>query len=249
MARDDRGVQFKIPPSAFADLAALAENADNLSKIKDNLAAIGPGSSVKDLARRLSPLTGIGTEDLHSILNGLVNLNSLVSQVKEGPDKLVDLLTDTLERQATKSWKEESLARWKAASDQISSAIGWASRDETLLAQEKIRKLTYAHQNLLTSAKLVDDLRPIYNNDGTKIVHVILTYSLLIEYNDGEPRRIELALDAADVADLKRACERAQRKTIAAKELVKPLSLGFTVPRDVNEDSEEVGTSSSGERT
>jgi hypothetical protein len=247
MARDVRSVQFKIPESSFADLAAITENADSLSKINDNLAAIGPIGNVRELARRLSPLTGIETNQLESILSGLLSLNPLLAHVKVPPEKLVGLLTEALERQGNKSWKEAYLTRWKGSRDQISSAIEWASRDETLLALGKIRQLTYAHQNILTGARLVDDLRPIYNHDGSKILHVILSYSLLIDYNDGESRRIELALDAADIADLKRACERAQRKTLAAKELVKPLSLGFTVPRDVNEDCEETETPSSGD--
>ena len=170
----------------------------------------------------------------------------MIERVEAPPEQIVDSLTDLLERNASPKWKDESLGIWKESKVQIASAIEWASQDEVLLAIGKIRQLTYAHQNILTSARIIDDLRPIYSKDGAKLLHMVLCYTLLIEYNDSDSRRIEFALDAADVAEIKRACERAQRKTLVAKEATKSLALGITVPRDVDDASDDETSSSDG---
>ena len=247
MADRDLSQQLTIPTSGFRDLATIAKHADKLPKIREALKAIGPADSIKVLAQHMSTPTGIEAEELQKILRGLVGLAPLIGCAKAPPEQIVDSLTDLLEREAPQTWKDNSLAQWREAKGEISSAIEWASQDEALFAIAKIKQLTYAHQNILTHVRIIDDLRPVYSKDGTRILHMIICYSLLVEYHDGDSRRIELAIDAADVAEIKRACERAQRKTVAAKEALKSLSIGITVPRDVGDLSDEDASSPNGD--
>jgi hypothetical protein len=243
-------IQFRLPPNALRELAALAKYAERLTEIKENLTVVGPTHNVDGLARLLSERMDIARGDLRSILKGLLNLAEARRNTRLSPDQLFDQLTDTLSRETWKNWDARDFERWKASKEQISSAVEWASSDETLAAQREIQDLTYSRQNILTSARLIPDFRPVYDPDNSKIVHIIISYSLLISYSDGDgSKRIELALDATDVADLRRSCERVQANTVVAKETLKSLSAGVSVPGDVGIEIDANATQADGGQT
>ncbi len=241
-------ISINLPPSAFQELAMISNYADKLPEIRENASSIAPANDLNELSKRISDTTGIDQSDLKLVLGGLLGLNALLVRVRAKPEQLVDLLTETLEVQASSSWKDQYLEKWIEAKEKVSQALDWIGQDEVFVALRKLQQLRFAHQNILTDVRLINDLRPVYNTDGDKILHMIITYSLLIDYSDGVgPHRIEFALDARDIRELKRLCERAQKKTIAAKDAMKTQPWQTTVPRDTVEGEGEQEESTGGD--
>jgi hypothetical protein len=61
----------------------------------------------------------------------------------------------------------------------------------------KAERLTRAHENVLFEAKVMTDIRPVFNVAGDKILHTVITHSLLIDYIAGNQfAKIEIGLDA-----------------------------------------------------
>jgi len=241
-------ISINLPPSAFQELAMISTYADKLSEIRENASSVAPANDLNELSKRISDTTGIDQSDLKLILGGLLGLNALLVRVRANPEQLVDLLTDTLEVQASSSWKDQYLEQWTEAKEKVSQALDWIGQDEVFVALRKLQQLSFAYQNILTDVRLINDLRPVYSTDGDKILHMIITYSLLIDYSDGVgPHRIAFALDARDVRELKRLCERAQKKTMTAKDAMKTQPWQTTVPRDTADGEGEQEESTGGD--
>jgi len=231
-------ITIDLPQTAYQELGVIAKYADRLSNIRSKALEVGTVSSLMELSKRISDSTQIGQEDLMLLLRGLVNLNALLIKARAKPGQLVDLLTETIERDASPRWKEQYFKQWGEAKDLIATALDWIGIDEAFVGLRKLHLLTFAHQNILTDVKIINELRPVYNSNGDKILHTILTYSMLIDYSDGSrAKRVEFALDASDVRDIKLQCERAEKKTVVAKEALKCLPWQTTVARDTEDSS------------
>ena len=63
------------------------------------------------------------------------------------------------------------------------------------------------------------DIRPVFNAAGDKILHTVVTHSLLVDYIDGNQfAKIELGLDGADLTELRKVLERAEQKALTLRE-------------------------------
>lgn len=241
-------ISINLPPSAFQELAQIARHADKLPEIRQSASSIAPANNVNELSKRISETIGIDQSELKLVLGGLLSLNALLVRVRAKPEQLVELLTETLELQASPSWKDQYLKQWIEAKEKVAQALDWIGQDEVFVALRKMQQLRFAHQNILTDVRLINDLRPVYNTDGDKILHMMIYYSLLIDYVDGAgSHKIEFALDARDIRDLKRLCERAQKKTITATDAMKSQPWQTTVPSDTVEDQGEQEESTGGD--
>jgi len=182
-------ITIDLPQTAYQELGVIAKYADRLSNIRSKALEVGTVSSLMELSKRISDSTQIGQEDLMLLLRGLVNLNALLIKARAKPGQLVDLLTETIERDASPRWKEQYFKQWGEAKDLIATALDWIGIDEAFVGLRKLHLLTFAHQNILTDVKIINELRPVYNSNGDKILHTILTYSMLIDYSDGSRQR------------------------------------------------------------
>jgi hypothetical protein len=94
--------------------------------------------------------------------------------------------------------------------------------DHPLLLARKARELTYAHQNIFRSNRIITDLRPVFDKSGGEMKGVVLTHVLSVEYFDGvRKQRIEFALDQNDVKALRESAARAELKTQTTREAFK----------------------------
>lgn len=241
-------ISISLPPSAFQELATIAKYADKLPEIREKALSISSTNDLGALSERISDTTGIQPGDIKLALGGLLSLNALLVRVRAKPEQLVDLLTETLELQASSTWKDQYFEQWIKAKGKVSQALDWIGQDEVFVALRKLQQLGFARQNILTDIRLINDLRFVYNKDGDKILHMIIMYSLLIDYSDGVgPHKIEFALDAEDIRELKRLCERAQKKTITARDAMKTQPWQTTVPGDAVEGEDEKEDSTGGD--
>ena len=126
---------------------------------------------------------------------------------------------------------------WKAWKDNREIILETLSPDNPISLVQKVARLRYEHQNILYTAKILTDIRPVFDESARELKLMTVGYMLEIEYNDGtDKRQLFAALDALDVANLKAECERAQTKTVTLREGLKPLSLPIFVSGDVEDE-------------
>jgi hypothetical protein len=91
----------------------------------------------------------------------------------------------------------------------------------------KAHALQTEHERLFHDAKILTDLRPVFHAPDEPPVDMILEYTLKIVFHDGSRRHREIfmAMDEGDIARLKKAIERAEKKAASLKALMNSKNL------------------------
>jgi len=221
MAIDAEDIVIQLPPEAYEDLAAVAQHSDTLAAVSKLVARLHVTLDVASVVPHVAKELSISEPDARSILHGLLNLHYLRSDLDVTGKELIDVLTKNLERSAPKAWKEQNLEPWRRG---VSAMIASLAPDGALAILQKARQLEYTHQNVLRRARMLTDVRPVFNDQADEVLNGIISHVLVLEYlEDRQVKRLHLALDTEDVSDLKKQCERAQVKEATAKVWVSKL--------------------------
>lgn len=182
------------------------------------------------IAKEFSLKAGISNPTAREIITQVLALHQLRIALKISPADLFDSMTESLEEYLPSD-------DWKAWKDNREIILETLSPDNPISLVQKVARLRYEHQNILYTAKILTDIRPVFDESARELKLMTVGYMLEIEYNDGtDKRQLFAALDALDVANLKAECERAQTKTVTLREGLKPLSLPIFVSGDVEDE-------------
>lgn len=81
--------------------------------------------------------------------------------------------------------------------------------------------LSYEYTNLLRSARIVTDIRPLFQEDGVEIDACVISQTLRLRFDGYEGgHELSIAVDQADVKELARQCERALIKAETAQKFL-----------------------------
>lgn len=118
----------------------------------------------------------------------------------------------------SKKWDNGQLQKWR---DCQTGLLGLLSSKSLSLAT-KARDLSFDFEKVCLAARILTDIRPVFDDERNKIVGAEITQTLRIEYSspEGDHENISMALDARDIERLKTSCEQAIRKADAARALV-----------------------------
>lgn len=96
----------------------------------------------------------------------------------------------------------------------------------------KATDLAYDHANLFQGARIVTDIRPVFNDlddDQLKMDGAVVSYTLRMHFDNRDGNHsLSIALDESDVLVLKDQCERAlQKAKIAFSRMSQPQVIGI----------------------
>jgi len=129
-------------------------------------------------------------------------------------------------------WSAEEVASWKRLAPSIAAVVALS----TVSVLEKSVELAYSFRSLYRSARVLTDIRPVFNDDGSEVHAAVVTHTLELAYTeDGVTKTLCLAVDAQDLTQLSTICSRAQQKAKAARAL---MSAGVKVPTSIAGDIE-----------
>ncbi len=203
-----------LSPTAQEDLAHLVEHSDELPKIAELAAALDPSVGFSGAATVIESETGTPSADAHRLLWTIWNLHSLGNRFRLPTEELLRTTFAVLEGRVS----DPAPAAWEKAKAPIAEFLGQLSDSHPLVVAKKAERLGLDHQNLLSEARFVTDIRPVFDSSGNKILESLVMQTLIVDYSDGHgTRRIEFALDADDVSQLRRLCERAEHKALTLK--------------------------------
>ncbi len=230
---------FKLPQNAYWELAAIATYAARLPEIENCWRQVGHAPNREIVAKRIGESLALPEKEVRHLLNGLLNLHGLRDRLDVEPEDLLTSLISAAEEQGTDSWKSQYVDKLKAARQQILDTLRRLGPDHPLSICRKAEELTYQHQNVLERSQIVTDLRPVFSESAEDILEAVITHTLWIEYSDGSHRkRIEIAMDATDLAELHQLCERAQRKAMTLRESLKSMKWPTAIVREQALESE-----------
>src|SRR5262249_9184415 len=91
----------------------------------------------------------------------------------------------------------------------------------------KVQRLRFEYPNVFRDAKIITDMRPIFEQPENRPVGCALSHTLKLTYHDraGEHKDIYLALDGMDLEILKKAIKRAEMKATTLKSFLEVAGL------------------------
>ncbi|MCG6553523.1 MAG: hypothetical protein L7F77_14465 [Candidatus Magnetominusculus sp. LBB02] len=220
-------IQFVLPEELIGCLSTF-----NTIDIEDVQAIIDKLSNIDVLPILPSGLQKIIEEALPSksdkaapVFELLMSLYTMRRQTDMSADDFLESILFSVEK-AEKPWSEEDFSKLKDRKSILQNLL-------SLSAVWNVAKgldLFYAYDCLLRSAKIMTDIRPIFNENATEIQGSIISYTIRLYLDSIEGRRtLSIALDEKDVKNLLKQCERALRKAETSKSFMQANRIKSTI--------------------
>jgi len=200
-------------------------------KIKIPREHIGSFATLRDLGpagidalAEAIPSTLLRVSDLESIIRELgiedapevASLLITVANLYRTENSVLEDVTESIRQ--TAEWHDQDLMRWEQVRPSIASLVSGAG----LVALTKALHLQYDSTNMLTEARVVTDVRPVFDRDASIPLSAIICHTLRLAYrSSGETRNLELAIDTADLKRMVREAERALAKAEALSQFLR----------------------------
>ena len=187
--------------------AKLSELADRLQA--DQSALLKPAQ----LAKLIREVVGEGAAD--SLVRQVFSLRGLVRRFGTTIEEIVDGL---------RPWLKDALPendQTDAVVDSLAAAFRNVLDCKLIRMSATANELSYDYANLIRHIRILSDIRPLYDDHADVIDGAVISHTMRLQYDsaDGE-HELSLALDEEDIAKLMRQCDRALKKSVAAKKLM-----------------------------
>jgi hypothetical protein len=225
---------LRLHPQQAADLKVLTEvDVAELQRIVAALIQITPrpleSKKLRDELRRLIP----DREDVaDALMRQALGLYALMTQLNLSLDDLFSGLRRGLESGDAR-WTPEEITAWAERESALRELVG----SEVIRIVGKTLDLSYEYANVLQTARIITDVRPVFTPDAKSIDGAVISHKLFIRFDNVEGQKtFTMTLDEADVKRLRNQCERALLKTnTIAEQLSSGEPMRTTVPgRDDN---------------
>jgi hypothetical protein len=160
------------------------------------------------MAAKLSPLApSIQPGDLNGILEALLSL-SAVRYINNVP--VSSFLDDVCESLSAKKADVNTAA--------LKSRLGQLLQTGSVALAAKASAIQREHPNVLISARILTDLRPVFGDSPESVQAAVVFHNLKVTYMlCNEPREFFVALDDQDLAMLQKTVARAEAKSKALR--------------------------------
>lgn len=173
-----------------------------------------PIISPNALRRALEPAVGAVGDDVARVLvRHLISLRLLNARRGRKIDDIVESLTLGLKKKWDKD-ETDKFHRWLNIKADFTELLG----NNHILTTTKAFDLSSDFERILESARIISDIRPVFNDDRTEIIGTIICSTLRLAYTDGDnDKSITIAMDEEDLRNLAKECERALTKIAVGK--------------------------------
>lgn len=209
-----------LPSQGYDGLGQLAElGRSAVAKLVAALAAEELTLDFRALSERLAPAVGCNAAAAETMLWALTWLNQL--RRSRGLEAVAFLLAlrRSLQLEAPPDWWPRHEPGWDAIAADLEPLFAdgsFASKAAKALG------LLQDRPGLLLDFKLRTDLRPLLDEEASRVEALLLTNALVIEYQtEGEERVLHLSLDADDLDRIAEQLERLRKKNAAVSKLAR----------------------------
>jgi len=220
--------QLRLLPYQLADLEVIRDIGEaKLRAVIERLQNIQTvPRRAKDLHKEIAAALEDKSEVAGRILGPLLSLRAIIRQRRLSADEVIEGLRYGIET-SDSEWTPEEMDRWSSVEPLIKDLL--FVRAVRLVATAL--DLSYEYQNVLQGARIVTDIRPVFNEEGDGIEVAVVSQTLRLRYDTTEgDHSLSIAMDENDVRDLERQCQRALKKARTARDLMtKQASIPTTI--------------------
>jgi hypothetical protein len=160
-----------------------------------------------------------------SVMRQALSLASLRRRRKLDADQVLAGIRHGL-KTANAAWGPPSLSEWEQIEPSFRALIASPKVETTAKALD----LSYDYANLLQTTRIVTDIRPVFDNEVTRIDGAVVSFTLRMNYDNLEgAHSLSIAMNQADVEFLREQCDRALKKSILARDTLDRLPLRVTI--------------------
>ncbi len=206
-------ISVKLSQSQLDDIDVVRRlGAGRLNALADALERMNPTIRRSELRRVITDIAGAAT----AIRRVLVGLAFAIRTRRIPPTDLFKAIGEALRSQG---WSPDDMLLWHECSPVVERLV----TSPAVVLTTKARDLAEDFERALTSARILTDIRPVYN-DTDDVIGAEVIQTLRIEYDSVSRQNadnISFALDLEDIKQLQIACERALKKAESARELLR----------------------------
>ena len=201
----------EIPENLRGDLIRLVEHAESILRILEETKAQRPSASSLAFTRLIAKELSISINEAGRLLNTFQNLLSLDQETGDN-EKTIMLIEDRLTPEAREKWANKKPV--------IKAIFALLAADHPAVISFKAQRLSFSYERIFMEAEILTDARPVYTRAGDKILEMIIQHKLVITQHDSNHRNtdIHFVMDARDLVNLKKACDRAIQKAKVLKD-------------------------------
>lgn len=161
--------------------------------------------SIAELGDELRRLVNDDTL-VEAIVSQVISLSFLCRKREESPRAVVDALTSGLR---ASSWDSDTQKKWDEIKEDFVSLLSIPA----LSLVVKTTELSVDYENFLDTAKIIVDIRPIFNEERNHVQAGILSILLKINYsNDEGNHSLTSLMNEKDLLAVRKACDQAIMK-------------------------------------
>ncbi|NOY40359.1 MAG: hypothetical protein GXP26_00795 [Planctomycetes bacterium] len=194
-------LKLKPKPEQINQLLHCAEiSPDHLAQLVSHLDQLSdPPLLADELLREFQNY--ISSEESEVLLEQVLSLSMLVRQSDSKPLEITRALRSSI--------GAEDRAKWDSVATHFQALL----ESTAVRLVTKAMELSLDYANLLRNARILTDLRPLFDELGDQVVGGVVTHTLRIDYyGDGGSHELSLAMDISDIEGLRNQCERSITK-------------------------------------
>lgn len=204
---------ISIPLSAFEALEVLAAlPPDRLAVLSNLIDTVERSLDFRGIVQKLAAALSISEQSMLLLAGLLLALNQLRTERKLTAEQLIVEVANAIDRQGSDEWKKE----WqKPVIPALQILIPFLQPNNLFATAGKAQLLWKNRPTTALDFKILTDLRPVFDENASKTVAIVLTNTLVIEFYDDSTktqRAIHLSLDQDNLESLGDEVERAQNK-------------------------------------
>jgi hypothetical protein len=218
--------QITIPESARPAISSLAHlSAEDfktfLKALERAKPAAGPDLFWKHVAEHAPK---IDTSTIKMIVSELFSMNYAIENSNISPEDFAKAISDALFSEQSEDFQINETDR-DILRDRLTKLF--ELKDSLRLTAKALDILTDA-QHLFYTAKILTDIRPVFNEEGTAIEAAVIIHNLLIHYGDaGDHKNFFVTLDTSDVKLLREVLDRADEKAKVLQPLLQRSEISY----------------------
>jgi hypothetical protein len=201
-----------FPKEGLLGVQSLIElGEDRLKRLAEVMAVQPLDLSFEQLCSHVAEDLGCDPRTLQAaFVHALVPLHGLRRNLALSPSEFLISLAHTVSEKAPDDWKQAYEKRWEAIVGRLGPLL---EADNFFSQASKAFDLLSERPAVLQGARILTELRPIFDEAATKTLAYLLTNTLVVDYWDGETvRPLHLTLDTNDLEKLEAEVKRAKAK-------------------------------------
>lgn len=211
-------VQTRLAPSQLADLAVIRElGEERLEAVAEAMDRDGRNTlATNELGRLFDKALGGERAGSNSLLTQALSLASLMRQRRFTADEVVEGLAYGL-RSAPRPWGDEEIGRWERMAPRFQRIF---THPKVKLAAKTL-DLSYDFANLLQDARIVSDVRPVFDDAAQTVEAAVVAFTLRLRYDSADRNHsLSIAMNEDDVSSLRDECDRSLRKAEVVRRMM-----------------------------